>query len=106
MQQDLAEFDKAGIRVVGVSYDKVDVLKKFADQQKITFPLLSDPGSKVIEAYGLYNGEATGTRIEGVPYPGTIVIGSDGKVIGKRFYDGYKDRHSADEIIATAGDRK
>lgn len=104
MQKDLAKFETAGVRVVGISYDSTEVLKKFADRQKITFPLLSDPGSKVIEAYGLYNGEAKGTRIEGVPYPGTIVVGPDGKVIGKKFYAGYKDRHTADEIIAVAGD--
>ena len=34
--------------MAAISYDSVAVLKSFADRQRITFPLLSDPDSKVI----------------------------------------------------------
>ena len=67
----------------------------------ITFPLLSDPDSKTIRAYGLLNKEAKG-RAEGIPYPGTMLISADGVIRAKLFVDGYKDRHSTDELIKAA----
>ena len=50
------------MKVVGISYDSVEVLKAFADKQKITFPLLSDPESKTIVAYALKNNETVGKK--------------------------------------------
>jgi peroxiredoxin len=40
------------------------VLKSFADRQHITYPLLSDPDSKIIRAYDILN-EAGYTDLEG-----------------------------------------
>ena len=89
------------IQVVAISYDPVEVLAKFADKRKITFPLLSDPGSKTIRAYGLHNKEAKG-RTEGIPYPGTVLIDKEGVIRGKLFLEGYRDRHSTAELIKAA----
>jgi peroxiredoxin len=77
------------------------VLANFARRRKITVPLLSDPDSKTIRAYGLLNKEAKG-KAEGIPYPGTILIGKDGVIRAKLFVEGYKDRHSMDELIKAA----
>ena len=44
-------------------------LKYFADRRKIDFPLLSDPGSKIIRAYEVLNAEATG-QFNGMARPG------------------------------------
>jgi peroxiredoxin len=64
---------------------------------------LSDAGSKTITAYGLLNKEAKG-KAEGIPFPGTLVIDKDGVIRAKLFRDGYKDRHSKEELIkAVAG---
>jgi len=98
LQGDLKELEEAGFSVVGISYDSVEVLGKFADKRKITFPLLSDPGSKTIQAYGLLNKEATG-KAEGIPCPGTIVLDRDGKVRAKLFVEGFRDRHTTDELL-------
>ena len=68
-----SEDQAAGIQVVGISYDSVAVLKKFSDGHKITFPLLSDPGSKTIDAYHIRNEAAKG-KAEGVPNPGTFIL--------------------------------
>ena len=40
--------------VIGVSADSVQSHKKFADKYGLTFPLLSDPEHKTIEAYGAW----------------------------------------------------
>jgi peroxiredoxin len=76
-------------------------LAKFADKRRITFPLLSDPESKTIIAYGLLNKEAKG-KTEGIPYPGTFLIDKDGVIRDKLFLDGYRRRHSTEELIKAA----
>jgi peroxiredoxin len=101
LQADLKKFEDAGIQVVAVSYDSVDVLAKFAGEKKITFALLSDPDSKTIKAFDILNKEATG-RAVGVPYPGTFIIDAKGVVRNKIFLDGYRQRHTTDELIKAA----
>jgi peroxiredoxin len=78
------------------------VLAKFADKHKITFPLLSDPDSKTISAYGLLNKEAKGSKVEGIAYPGTMLLDKDGAIRAKLFVEGFKERHSTDELIKAA----
>jgi peroxiredoxin len=107
LQGDLKKIEDAGVKVVGVSYDSVEVLKKFADDRKITYPLLSDPDSKTIAAYALKNKETAGKKVgtvdlDGVPYPGTLIVDRDGVIRAKLFVDGYKDRHSIDELVKAA----
>ena len=92
--------EDAGAQVVGVSYDAVEVLARFAEKRKITFPLLSDTGSKTITAYNLLNKEAKG-KTEGIPYPGTILIDTNGVVRAKLVLDGYRDRHTSEALIKT-----
>ena len=104
MQRDSKKIEEAGVKVVGISYDSVEVLKGFADKQKIMFPLLSDPESKTILAYSLKNLEMAGKKfgkvdLDGVPYPGTLLVDKEGVIRAKLFVDGYKDRHSVDELI-------
>lgn len=100
LQQDLEAIQAAGIQVVGISYDSPDVLSEFAKEKKIGFPLLSDEESKVIEAYHVLNDKVRFERAKGVPHPGTFVIGPDGKVKAKLFYD-VRNRHSTKELIDT-----
>jgi peroxiredoxin len=63
--------------------------------------LLSDPGSKTIIAYGLLNKDATG-KAEGIAYPGTMLIDNNGIIRAKLFVDGFRDRHSAKDLIKAA----
>ena len=93
------EFAKAGLQVAAISYDSVAALRRFARRRKITFPLLSDADSRVIDAFGVRNREARGSRIDGVPYPGTFLIDPKGFIRAKLFYDGYRKRHSTRQIL-------
>ncbi len=93
--------------MVGISYDSVNVLKEFAKQKKITFPLLSDPESKTIIAYSLKNKEMAGKKfgkvnLDGIPYPGTFLVDQEGVIRAKLFVDGYKERHSIGELVRAA----
>jgi peroxiredoxin Q/BCP len=44
----------AGVQVIGLSPDSPDKLAKFRARDGLTFPLLSDPEKKTLEAYGAY----------------------------------------------------
>ncbi len=107
LQGGMKDLTEAGVKVVGISYDSEEVLKTFADKQKITFPLLSDPDSKTIAAYALTNVEMQGKKygkvsLEGIPYPGTLLVDSKGVVQAKLFQEGYKDRHTVADLVAAA----
>jgi len=70
-----AEFGALGAQRVGVSADKVDKQKRFADKHQFDFPLLSDADKSVAKAYGVRRGPG--------PIPNkrtTFVIGTDGLI--------------------------
>jgi peroxiredoxin Q/BCP len=98
LQTDLKRIDAAGMQVVGISYDSVQTLAEFAKKSQITFPLLSDSGSKTIIAFGLLNKEAKDQQA-GIPYPGTMVLDQQGVIRAKLFLARYQDRHSTDALI-------
>ncbi len=68
LQTNLKEIEATGGQVVAISYDSTAILSRFAIKRSITYALLSDPGSKTIDAYGIRNGEAP-ERVKGIPYP-------------------------------------
>jgi peroxiredoxin len=101
LQRDLKSVENAGIQLVGISYDEPTALKRFADQMKISFPLLSDRGSKMIDAYHIRNEAAKG-RAEGVPNPGTFILDREGIIRAKLFLEGYRERHKTEALIEAA----
>ena len=67
--------------MAALSYDSAAILKHFADRVHISYPLLSDPDSKVIQAFGILNDSVpVGNAFHGIPYPGTYLIGRDGYI--------------------------
>ncbi|MBF6171970.1 thioredoxin-dependent thiol peroxidase [Nocardia blacklockiae] len=79
-RDNLAELGGAGIDVLGISPDKPAKLAKFRDNEKLTFPLLSDIDREVLSAWGAY-GEKTmyGKKITGV-IRSTFLVDEDGKI--------------------------
>lgn len=98
----MKETEAAGVQVVGISYDSVEVLKRAATKLSVSFPLLSDQGSKTIDAYGVRNKEASGPRLEGIPHPVTFVLDQKGVIRAKLFHEGYRERHTSAELIKAA----
>jgi hypothetical protein len=100
LQENLEKIRKRGLGVASVSYDSVAVLKHFADRRGIAYPLLADPDSKTIRAFGLLNDTVKqGTPQYGVPYPGTFIIDKSGVVTAKYFETDYRERYTASEIL-------
>ncbi|MEJ7773008.1 MAG: thioredoxin-dependent thiol peroxidase [Geodermatophilaceae bacterium] len=70
----------AGYAVVGVSPDKPESLARFAEQEGLSFPLLSDPDRSTLRAYGAYGEKQNyGKTITGV-IRSTVVLDADGTV--------------------------
>jgi AhpC/TSA family/Disulphide bond corrector protein DsbC len=100
LEHNLDGIRKQGLGVAAISYDSPAVLKNFADRQLITFPMLSDPESKIIRAFGILNDTVpAGNPTFGIPFPGTFIVDAQGKVVSKYFEDDYKERMSAADIL-------
>ena len=95
LRDDIEKLNAAGVQVVGISYDSIDILKKFSDSQEIPFWLLSDEGSETIHAYGLH-------FKDGLPHPGTVLVDQNGVIRAKLFKEGYVTRHTINELVAVA----
>ena len=76
----LAEFEGAGLAVVGISPDPPEKLARFRAAEGLTFPLLSDPSREVLTAYGAYGEKQLyGKTVTGVIRT-TVVVDEQGVV--------------------------
>lgn len=86
--------------MAGISYDSQAILKDFAARRNIGFPLLADPESKIITAFGVLNTQAPkGTPYEGMTLPITFVADAGGKVTSKFFEEDYRERFTMGNIL-------
>ena len=74
----------------------VDLLR--AELGEVAIVTGSDADDQTIDAYGIRNTEAAGSRIDGVPYPGTFIVDQKGIIRSKLFLEGYKKRHAVEAL--------
>jgi len=77
LRDNLAIFDDAKVRLVGISVDSVFSLKAWAEQEGYEFSILSDfwPHGAVAQEYGVFVAE------RGLATRATLVIGADRQVL-------------------------
>lgn len=69
-----------GIQVLGISPDSPEKLKKFAERDGLTFPLLSDPSREMMTAWGAFGEKKNyGKVVQGV-IRSTVVVDPEGTV--------------------------
>ncbi len=71
-RDNIEEFRKRGVTIVGISKDSVESHKKFADKFHLPFPILADPEHKTIESYGAW-GKGT--------LRNTYLVSPDGEIV-------------------------
>lgn len=54
LQAHKQELENAGYQIIGVSKDKVELQKKFADAQGLEFPLIADTDTTLLQALGCW----------------------------------------------------
>jgi|SRR6185503_6109563 peroxiredoxin len=74
----MARLGQAEAQVYGISVDTFFTLKAFHDQQKLSFPLLSDFNKQAIRDYGVFNEDMIG--LKGIAKRAVFVIDKDGVV--------------------------
>jgi thioredoxin-dependent peroxiredoxin len=85
------EFDKRGVKIIGISVDSVEDHKKWADDIKETqgqapnYPLIGDTELKVAKAYGMIHPNASGsakgrTAVDNATVRTVFVVGPDKKI--------------------------
>ncbi len=93
-----------GINVVGVTYDPVAHQRKFVGKHKISFPVMSDIDSIVIQQLGILNTDMPReTQYYGVPYPGIYLLDADSRVNAKFAEEDYRDRPLLKDVMDAAG---
>jgi thioredoxin-dependent peroxiredoxin len=74
------EYKAAGARVIGISPDEVDAVRKFASKFDLDFTLLADADHATAEAYGTWVEKSMyGKKYMGVQRA-TFIIDSEGKI--------------------------
>jgi peroxiredoxin Q/BCP len=79
-RDDLSTIRRKGAVVVGISVDGMESHKKFSEKYFLPFPLLSDGGEKIVEAYGVWKEK----NLYGRKYMGTerttFLIDEEGRI--------------------------
>jgi peroxiredoxin Q/BCP len=92
-----SDFEKRGIKVLGVSVDSEASHKKFTAKYKLPFTLVADPDHSIADAYGVY-GEK---KFMGRTYMGvkriTFLIDEKGKI--KKVFEKVKPEEHAREVL-------
>jgi len=101
-----------GVRIYAISIDTPDESKKFAEEiasdgkGPVNFTLLSDPGHRVIDAYGLRDTNYDGKDYEGIPHPAVYVIDKTGRVAWMKVEENYRVRPTNADIRAALDSMK
>src|SRR5256885_14540318 len=94
----LARLNQAKAQVFGISVDTFFTLKAFHDDQKLTFPLLSDFNKEAIRDYGVFNEDMIG--LKGIAKRAVFVIDKDGLVRHKEVLDDARNEPKYHEVLA------
>jgi peroxiredoxin len=95
------EIEKRGYRVAGLSYDSPEILEAFTVKRHLTYTLLSDPKSDIIDRYNLRDPQyAPGSRAYGVPRPIIFVLDTQGVIKAKLFEESFKNRPPITAVIS------
>ena len=80
--EQMPDFKKLGVKVVGISPDSVEKHCKFRDKYGLRVSLAADPDHRTIEAYGVWGPK----KLFGHAFDGlirtTFLIGPDGRIAG------------------------
>ncbi len=95
----MGELGRAKAQVFGISVDTFFSLKAFHDQQKLTFPLLSDFNKQVIRDYGVFNEDMIG--LKGIAKRAVFVLDKDGVIRHREVLEDARNEPDYKAVYAT-----
>ncbi len=90
--------------LVAVSIDPIEKNKELAariakdNKGTVEYSLLSDPGHKTIDAYGVFDPKYMGDENEGIPHPAVFIIDRSRKIVWSKVESDYRKRPTTAEI--------
>ena len=100
LERKRVQFEERGVRIAAISNDTAAALGNFAQRAGIAYPLLSDPDSTIIRAFGVLNEEVPKDHaFFGIPHPVEFLLGPDSMVQEKFFEENYRDRFTAGRVL-------
>jgi hypothetical protein len=100
LEEKKEDFAKRGLNIAALTYDSIAILRHFGDRKGITYPLLSDPDSEVITAFGILNHNyGPDDDGYGLPFPGMFIIDENGIVKVKFFEEDHRERYTASHVL-------
>jgi peroxiredoxin Q/BCP len=93
-----ADYERAGVRVLGVSPDPVGAVARFADKHALDFTLLADSDHAVADAYGTWVEKRKDDRTYWGVQRATFIIDPDG-LIARVFPNVSPNTHD-DEVLS------
>ena len=92
------QLNKVQAQVYGISVDTFFALKAFADQQHLTFPLLSDFNKQVIRDYGVFNDDMIG--LKGIAKRAVFVLDKEGVIRHREVLDDARNEPDYQKVYA------
>lgn len=100
----VALVNEAGYKLAAISYDTPEQLGKFHEANQLSYTLLSDEASAMIDAFGIRNTKfSEGSRFYGIPNPAIYVIDANGKITSVFREENYQERPEVAEVLAAIG---
>ena len=101
LEENLAEFERLGVRPVAISVDAPAVSAELARKAGYTFPILSDPDAAVIRQYDLLH-KGAGMGGGDVARPAEFLLDRTGTVRWRNLTEDYRVRARVEEILGQA----
>lgn len=95
----LSALNRANAQVYGISVDTFFTLKAFQQDQRLTFPLLSDFNKQVIRDYGVFNEDMIG--LKGIAKRAVFVLDGEGVVRHHEVLDDARNEPDYDKVFST-----
>lgn len=103
----LKEFEARGYGLAGISYEEPAKNAAFIAERGIGYPLLSDPGSKIIDRFSLRDPQyKQGSKAFGVPRPIIFILSHSGVIQAKLYEAAYTKRPPATLVVQTLDNLK
>jgi peroxiredoxin len=99
-RDNLGRLNSANAQVFGISVDSPFANKKFADENQLTFPLLSDVSKSAIKAYGVEFPDLAGVKGLTVAKRSVFIIDGKGTIQYRWVSDDPRVEPNYDEVIA------
>ncbi len=94
------------LNLLAISVDTPTQSREFAakiaadGRGKIDYQILSDPGHRVIDAFGIRDPDYNGQKFEGIPHPTVFVIDKTGRITWMKVELNYQERPTNEDIRA------